>query len=51
MSEEIMQKKENGLIRLLKFKKAIRQCIQNGADNNEMQQIADQHGFTFAKPF
>ena len=51
MIEAKMTKKENGLIRLLKFKKAIRQCIQNGADNNEMQRIADQHGFTFAKPF
>ena len=54
MKRNLAEKKEsrnNGLIRLLHFKKAIRECIQNGADNYEMQRIADQHGFTFAKPF
>lgn len=44
-------KRENGLLKLLRFKRAICECIQNGADKNEMQRIADQHGFTFAKPF
>ena len=44
-------KQENGLLRLIKFKRAIRQCIQNGANDDEMKKIADQHGFTFAKPF
>jgi len=44
-------RRTNGLIRLLQFKKAIRDCIQNGADVHEMKRIADQHGFTFAKPF
>lgn len=48
---ESTTKKENGLVHLLRFKKAIRECIQNGADAHEMQKIADEYGFTFAKPF
>ena len=43
--------RENGLVKLLRFKRAIRECVQNGADNQEMQHIAQQYGFTFAKPF
>ena len=43
-------KTENRLVRLIKFKRAVRECIQNGADNAEMQKIANEHGFSFAKP-
>jgi len=43
-------KSDNLIIRLLQFKREMRECIQNGADPEEMKRIADKYGFTFATP-
>lgn len=44
------KKSDNLIIRLLQFKREMRECIQNGADPEEMKRIADDYGFQFAKP-
>jgi len=36
--------------RLLEYKKAMRKCIQTGADSNEMKRITKEYGFTLATP-
>ena len=41
---------KNFVPRLLQFKREMRECIQNGADPDEMKRIADKYGFTFATP-
>ena len=41
---------KNFVPRLLQFKREMRECIQNGADYEEMKRIADKYGFEFAKP-
>lgn len=43
-------KSGNLILRLLQFKREMRECIQNGADPTEMKRIADEYGFRFAKP-
>ena len=43
-------KPQSFLKRLLECKLAIRECIQNGADPEEMKRIADDYGFKFATP-
>ena len=43
-------KPKNFVPRLLQFKREMRECIQNGADYEEMKRIADKYGFEFAKP-
>jgi len=43
--------KAKGLIaKLLAHKKAMRECIQNGADAQEMRKITSDYGFTLATP-
>jgi hypothetical protein len=44
------EKKQNFILRLLECKKELRDCIQNGANPDDMKQIADRHGFKFATP-
>lgn len=41
---------KNFIQHLLNFKHEMRECIQNGADPEEMKRIADKYGFTFATP-
>lgn len=48
--EATTTKSQNLIIRLLQFKREMRECIRNGADPKEMQRIADKYGFEFAKP-
>lgn len=48
--EATTTKSNNLIMRLLKFKREMRECIKNGADPKEMKRIADAHGFEFAKP-
>ena len=48
--EATTTKPKNFVPRLLQFKREMRECIQNGADYEEMKRIADKYGFEFAKP-
>ena len=41
---------KNLIQRLLQFKREMRECVQNGADPEEMKRIANKYGFTFATP-
>jgi hypothetical protein len=50
MEATTTRKTDNLIIRLLQFKREMRECIQNGANPDEMKQIADKYGFTFATP-
>jgi len=43
-------KPKNFVPRLLQFKREMRECIQNGADHEEMKRIASKYGFEFATP-
>lgn len=42
--------KQNPILRLLEYKRAMRECIQRGADHEEMKQITKDYGFTLATP-
>ena len=48
--EATTTKPKNFIQHLLRFKREMRVCIQNGANPEEMKQIADKYGFTFATP-
>ena len=48
--EATTKQSTNLILRLLQFKKELRECIRDGADPEKMQQIADDYGFQFAKP-
>lgn len=41
-------KKANGFVKMIEIKKAIRECIQNGGNLNDVQ---ERYGIKFAKPF
>ncbi len=43
-------KRPNLILNLLKCKHELRECIQNGANHEEMKKIASKYGFTFATP-
>ena len=43
-------RKDNLIARLLEHKQAMRKCIQNGANTEEMRQITKDYGFTLATP-
>jgi pyruvate-formate lyase len=43
-------KSQNLILRLLQFKREMRECVQKGADPEEMKRIASKYGFTFATP-
>jgi hypothetical protein len=51
---KIMTTKEgtqrNMILHLLEYKRAMRECIQNGADSQEMKKITEQYGFKLATP-
>ena len=40
----------NPIRRLLDYKRAMRECIQRGADHEEMKKITKDYGFTLATP-
>ena len=42
--------KQNPIQRLLEYKRAMRECIQRGADHEEMKKITNDYGFTLATP-
>ena len=42
--------KQNPIRRLLEYKRAMRECIQRGADHVEMKKITKDYGFTLATP-
>lgn len=48
--ESTTTKSQNLIVRLLQFKREMRECINKGADPVEMKRIADEYGFEFAKP-
>ena len=48
--EATTTKTGNLILRLLQFKREMRECIQNGADHEEMKRIASKYGFEFATP-
>ncbi len=41
---------QNPIRRLLEYKRAMRECIQRGANHEEMKQITKDYGFTLATP-
>lgn len=41
---------QNPIRRLLEYKRAMRECIQRGADHEEMKKITKDYGFTLATP-
>ena len=43
-------KKRNMILHLLDYKRAMRKCIQNGADSDEMKKITSDYGFELATP-
>jgi hypothetical protein len=43
-------KRQNPIRRLLEYKQAMRECIQRGADHEEMKKISSDYGFTLATP-
>ena len=47
---ETNKPKRNLIAALLAHKKAMRECIQNGADSQEMKKITSDYGFTLATP-
>jgi hypothetical protein len=50
MEEKNTAKRPNLILNLLKCKRELRECIQNGANHEEMKRIAGKYGFTFATP-
>ena len=42
--------RKNPMRRLLEYKRAMRECIQRGADHEEMKKITKDYGFTLATP-
>jgi hypothetical protein len=42
--------RQNPIRRLLEYKRAMRECIQRGADHEEMKKITKDYGFTLATP-
>ena len=48
--EATTTKSQNLILRLLQFKREMREYIKNGADPVEMKRIADKYDFEFAKP-
>ena len=42
--------RQNPIRRLLEYKRAMRECIQRGADHEEMKKISKDYGFTLATP-
>ena len=48
--EAMTTAKQNPIRRLLEYKRAMRECIQRGADHEEMKQITKEYGFTLATP-
>ena len=48
--EATTTKPKNLIQSLLDCKRELRECIQNGADPEEMKRIARKYGFTFATP-
>ena len=38
------------ILHLLEYKRAMRECIQHGADSNEMKRITKEYGFQLATP-
>ena len=53
-NDRIMEAKDmtrqNPIRRLLEYKRAMRECIQRGADHEEMKKITTDYGFTLATP-
>jgi len=43
-------KPKNFIRSLLECKRELREAVKNGAKPDEMKQIANKHGFTFATP-
>ena len=42
--------KRNMILHMLEYKRAMRECIQKGADSKEMKRITEQYGFQLATP-
>ena len=43
-------KKRNMILHVLEYKKAMRECIQKGADSQEMKRITEEYGFQLSTP-
>jgi hypothetical protein len=48
--EATTTKSQNLIVRLLQFKREMRECVQKGADSEEMKRIASKYGFTLTTP-
>ena len=38
------------ILHVLEYKKAMRECIQKGADSQEMKRITEEYGFQLSTP-
>ena len=41
---------KNLILHLLAYKRAMRECIQNGGTGKDMQKVSESYGFTLATP-
>ena len=52
MEKEKEIKKPKNIVRhLLEYKKAMRECVQNGGTSEDMQKVAKSYGLRLVKPF
>ncbi len=47
----IAKKTQNIVRHLLEYKRAMRECIQNGGTSEDMQNVAQSYGLKLVKPF
>ena len=46
-----VKKPQNIIRHMLNYKRAMRQCIQSGGTEEDMQQVANSYGLKIVKPF
>ena len=49
--ETKVKRPKNIVKHLLEYKRAMRECIQNGGTSEDMQNVANGYGFRLVKPF
>ena len=47
----IVNRPKNIVKHLLEYKRAMRECIQNGGTSEDMQNVANSYGLKLVKPF
>ncbi len=52
MEKEKEVKKPKNIVRhLLEYKKALRECVQNGGTSEDFKKVAESYGFRLVTPF